>query len=215
MPLRRLLPLVTALAISALPTMAAPPLPDGSRSLAFDIIRHGETIGSHSLVFNQRQGMTEVRIDVSVKVTVLSFTAYRFEQHGTEVWVGNRLKTLAIDSDDNGSRHRVVADLVHGKLRTVVDGNTADYPEMPPATLWRAVPAATTVVLDPTDGRPTFISTTDAGWETISVRGQPTRARHWTWDGELKRDLWYDGNDTLVQVRVMGDDGSEVIYVLR
>ncbi len=215
MPFHRLT--LFALALMATPAMAAPAFLDGSptQSLAFDIIRRGETIGSQSLVFRQHQGVTEVHIDVSVKVTALSFTTYRFEQHGTEIWDGDRFKTLNMESDDNGERHNVVAELVQGKLRTTVDGKSADYPEMPPASLWRAVPPTTAVVLDPVDGTPTPISTTDAGWETITVRGKPIRAHHWIWGGEMKRDLWYDANDALVQIHIMGDDGSQVVYVLR
>lgn len=217
MPFRRLLCLTTVLALLADPAKATPAFLDGSspHSLAFDIIRHGETIGSHSLAFTQHRGLTEVHIDISVKVTVFTLTAYHFEQHGVEVWDGDRLKTLSIDSDDNGEKHAVAAELVRGKLRTTADGQTADYPAIPPASLWRAVPASTTSVLDPTDGKPSTISTTDAGWETVMVRGKPTRAHHWIWGGELKRDLWYDTSDLLVQVRVIGDDGSEIFYVLR
>ncbi|MDO8608269.1 MAG: DUF6134 family protein [Phaeospirillum sp.] len=198
------------------PVAATPILTDGgTHSVTFDIIRHGETIGGHSLVFARRGGLTEVRIDISVKVTVFNLTAYRFEQHGTEIWDGNRLKTLNIFSDDDGNKTTVTAELAQGKLRTTVNGKTSIHPEMPLATLWRMVPPTTRVVLDPTDGNPTSISATDAGWETITIRGKPIRARHWVWDGELKRDLWYDAADALVQVRVIGDDGSEINYVLK
>lgn len=222
MLLRSLLLPLAALMFMATPALAFMDLPVSifpeavpTRSMAFDIIRHGETIGSHSLTFRQNHGVTEVQIDVSVKVTLLSFTAYRFEQHGVEVWDGGRLKTMAIDSDDNGDRHTVKVEWVQGRLRTTVNGGTAEYPEMPSASLWRVVPPGTTLVLDPNDGKPTSISTTDAGWETITVRGKPARAHHWVWGGDLKRDLWYDANDTLVQSRIIGDDGSEVFYVLR
>jgi hypothetical protein len=216
MPFRRLLPFAFALTLLASPVLAAQTLADGAtHSVAFDIIRHGETIGDHFLVFTRRGGLTEVRIDISVKVTVFSLTAYRFEQHGTETWDGNQLKMLSIDSDDNGDKTTVTVEPTHGKLRTTVNGKTTLLPEMPLATLWRAVPPATRLVLDPTDGSPTNISTSDAGWETITIRGKPVRARHWVWGGELQRDLWYDTTDTLVQVRVKGDDGSEVTYVLR
>ena len=216
MPLHRL-PLLIALAALASPAMAVPAFLDAgpTQSLAFDIIRHGETIGSQRLVFTRHQDVTEVHIDISVKVTALSLVAYRFEQHGTEVWAGDRLETLSMESDDNGERHKVEARRIHATLRTTVDGKTTDYPEMPPASLWHALPLAAALVLDPVDGTPTPISTTDAGWETLGVRGKPTHVHHWVWSGGLNRDLWYDDKDTLVQIRVLGDDGSEITYVLR
>ena len=196
--------------------LAAPSARGDTETRNFDIIRQGQTIGRLTQSLSTRPGgLTEIRIQVSVKVTVFAFTAYRFEQTETEIWEGDRLKSLVAESDDNGERHKVASELVQGKLRTTVDGQTSDYPEMPPASLWRPTLSSTTQVLDPTDGKPTAISSTEAGWETITVRGAPLRARHIRWDGELKRDLWYDASDALVQSHLKGDDGSDVVYVLR
>ena len=196
--------------------IAAPEARADKVSQVFDIIRQGQTIGQLSQSLSARpDGLTEIHIRISVTVTVFAFTAYRFEQTAQEVWEGDRLKSLVAESDDNGQRYKVASELIQGKLRTTVNGQTTDYPEMPPASLWRPIPASATQVLDPTDGKPSPISTTDTGWEAITVRGKPLRARHVIWNGELKRDLWYDASGALVQSHLKGDDGSDVLYVLR
>lgn len=203
-------------ALLAILCLAAPAARAETEPRVFDIIRHGQTIGQLSQsLFPRPGGLTEVQIRISVKVTVFTFTAYRFEQTETEIWEGDRLKSLMADSDDNGDRYKVASELVQGKLRTTVNGQTTDYPEMPPASLWRPIPKTATLVLDPTDGKPTALATTDAGWETITVRGKPLRARHVIWSGEMNRDLWYDASGALVQSHLKGDDGSDVVYVLR
>ena len=196
--------------------LAAPQAKAEADARIFDIIRQGQTIGQLTQSLSTRpDGLTEVHIRISVKVTVFAFTAYQFEQTETEVWEGERLKSLISESDDNGERYKVASELIQGKLRTTVNGQTSDYPEMPPASLWRPIPTVATLVLDPTDGKPTAISATETGWETITVKGKPLRTRHVIWGGELKRELWYDASGALVQSHLVGDDGSDVVYVLR
>lgn len=211
------LALTLAISISAASAEAETTFPDGAgpQSLVFEIRRHGDVIGSHALSFRQLHGRTEVTIDISVKVTVFTLVAYRFEQHGTEIWDGGKLKSLTIDTDDNGEIFKVVTTASGGKLRAVVNGEATEYESMPLATLWRPAPLNSTRLLDPTDGKPSKITISDLGEEAIAVRGKSTQARHWRWDGDLKRNLWFDSTGMLVQVHVKGDDGSDIYYILK
>ncbi len=211
--------LLTALLflLLAAPAWALPPFLDGnaSRRLEFDIVRHGETIGIHSLAFSNRAGTVEVEFRVNVLVTLLSIPVYRYEQHGTEVWEGDTLKSLVAKSNDNGTVHSVRAERHGARIRVVTNRETLDIAEMPTMTLWRAIPPHVTQAIDPTDGKPSPVFATDKGWETITVRGAPIRAHRWAWDGEMKRQLWYDESGALVQMHVTGSDGSDIYYVLR
>ncbi len=213
---RILLRLILAAAVTllAFPAKASMAVPEQQTQL-FDIVRHGDIIGTHSLVFRHLPGRVEVTIDISVRVTVFTFTAYRFEQHGSEIWENGRFKSMTMNTDDNGDVFKVRTEATGGHLKTTVNGKTADYDPMPPATLWRPIPVQPTWVLDPTDGKPTKISVTDLGMETITVRGKPAQARRLRWDGDLKRNLWHDSTGMLVQVHVLGDDGSDIYYVLK
>ncbi|WP_173983882.1 DUF6134 family protein [Magnetospirillum sp. SS-4] len=215
--IRRLLLVASVLLPAAMPALALPPFLDGaaSRRLDFDIIRHGETIGSHSMAFSTRQGVTEVEFKVRVRVKILSITAYRYDQHGVEVWDGDRLTSLSADTDDDGDVYKVRAERHGDRLRVTSNDTVAEYSEMPVLNLWRVVPPQASQVLDPTDGKPTPIAAADNGWETITVRGNPVRAQRWTWDGDLKRQLWYDDSGRLLQVHVKGSDGSDIYYVLK
>jgi len=196
---------------------ASPAFLDGatSKSLDYAIIRNGEVIGRHSLAFHTDHGTTEVKIDISVKVTALSVPVYVFEQHGVETWEGDRFKMLSLSTNDDGETYHVTAEAAHGRLRLRVNGQASEQPDMPLATLWRAVPQHSGLLLDPVDGKPFRVDVLDLGEESIPVKGKLTSVRHWAWDGELKRDLWFDAFDTLVQVLIKGDDGSNVYYVLK
>lgn len=196
---------------------AAPPFAEGAgaQALTFSVVRNGEVIGTHALAFNRHGGTVEVAIDISIKVKALMVTAYHFEQHGTEIWEGERFKSLSVTTDDDGERHQVAAEPTATGLKVSADGQVAEISPMAIATLWRVQPPQSEWLLDPSDGKPSKVMVADTGEETITVRGKPTAARHWVWDGELKRDLWYDGSGVLVQARFKGDDGSDIFYVLR
>lgn len=215
--IHRRLCLLALFALFAVEAAADTTFPEDAPShhLAFDIRRHDDIIGTHTMAFHNRQGRIEIDTHISVKVTVFTLVAYRFEQHGGEVWEGGRLKSLAMTTDDNGDRFKVAAESSGTRLKVTVNGESALHDAMPLATLWKPTPLQTTQVLDPVDGKPTRISVSDLGQETITVRGKPTATRHLRWDGELKRNLWYDSTGMLVQVHVKGDDGSDIYYILK
>lgn len=207
------------LMLLALPASAAPAFlaAKPEQTLSFAIVRNGEVIGSHSYTFRTRaDGGTIVTIHASIRVSILMVTAFSFEQHGTELWEGDHLRAMDFFTDDDGLRHKVEAEVSRGRMTVAVDGKPpVSHPEMLPATLWHIPNMQTAMVLDPADGDATPVKTTMIGEEVITVRGRPLKAQHWVWDGGLKRDLWYDGNQALVQVRIKGDDDSDVFYVLK
>ncbi|MBI3445687.1 MAG: hypothetical protein HY055_10070 [Magnetospirillum sp.] len=213
---------LTAALVMLLPALPAAAMPAflsarADQTLTYSVVRNGETIGSHSYTFRTRpDGGTVVTIHATIRVSILMVTAYSFEQHGTELWENDHLKAMDFFTDDDGLRHKVEAEVSRSRMTVSVDGKPPVYhPEMLPATLWHIPSPQTNIVLDPADGDATPIKTSYAGEDTITVRGRPLKAQHWVWDGGLKRDLWYDGNQALVQVRIKGDDDSDVFYVLK
>ena len=58
------------------------------------------------------------------------------------------------------------------------------------------------------------ISVRDNGQQAVSVRGNTVQARHFVITDDLERELWFDGNNVLVKVRMKGKDGSDIQYLL-
>ncbi|WP_146747780.1 DUF6134 family protein [Paramagnetospirillum kuznetsovii] len=202
------------LTLLAVPAMAEPGFPP-PQTLSFDIIRHDDIIGSHTIAVTQNQGRHEITIDVKVAVTVFGIVAYRFKQHGVEYWDGGKLKSLSFETNDNGDKFNVTGEASPGYIKIAANAETFHYGMLPLTTMWRPAPLAATQILDPSDGKSYKIAVTDLGMETISVRGQLVQARHWRWDGEFKRDLWYDATGALIQGHIVGDDGSDVYLRLK
>ncbi|ARJ65078.1 hypothetical protein WV31_05075 [Magnetospirillum sp. ME-1] len=210
--------LFSATGVAATPAFLAPLSGQNpaEQILAFEVTRNGGTIGYHTYAFRPRKGGFEVRVEADIRVSFLLIPFFVYEQQGVEVWENGRLKSLDYVTNDDGERHAVKAESAGGRLRVSVDGKPhTTHPEMIPGSLWYPPSPDHTMMLDPGDGSPTPLTVRRLGEETITVRGRPTPTTRWLWDDGLRRELWYDARQTLVQVWIRGDDGSDIYYVLK
>ena len=191
---------------------AAPP--DGR--LDFAVIRGGDEIGRHEMLFRRDGDALQVDVRTRIAVKVLFVTAYRFEHDGRETWRSGRLVRLVSSTDDDGAKHRLNVEANGGGLKVVGDGQEREVDgAIVPASLWNEGVLRGGPLLNTLDGRSMAVSVEDLGAETVEARGRRIPARHYRLAGELERDLWYDATSVLVRVRFNGKDGSEVLYELR
>lgn len=210
--------LVAVLMAAGAPARAAMPafLDDaGPIRLGYTIVRNGTTIGSHTLTFRRTGLRTVVDIELTIVVRVLGITAYSLRNTGHEEWDGDRLTTLDSRTVEDGKPYQVEARAVGDSLHITVNGISDTTAPMPPASLWRMLPADTRIVLDPIDGTPTKVSIAESADDTLTVQGRPLPVRHWIWRGEMDRDLWFDASGRLVRVLIKGTDGSDIHYILQ
>ena len=171
-----------------------------SGKLAFDVIRNGRDIGDYVVTFHGAGNdlTVDIATDVSVKLPVIGVSAYRFRQSSKETWHGGQLAALTSQTDDNGSPHKI-------SVRAT---------SLIPASLWDADILGATQVLNTIDGSTDRISVRNLGTETVNTGAGPVRATHYALTGDLNRELWFAGS-TLVHVRFLAEDGSQIDYVLR
>jgi hypothetical protein len=208
----RSLAIIAALACAASAARAAPP---ATGRLDFAVIRGDEQIGRHEMLFRHEGDALSVDVRTRVAVKVLFVTAYRFEHDGQELWRDGRLVRLDTKTDDDGAKHELHAKADGAGLEVSADGRkeTLD-PGILPASLWNEGVVRAGKLLNTLDGRVMAVRVEDLGPETVSVHAKPVAARHYRISGELERDVWYDADSVLVQVRFHGKDGSEIVYQL-
>ncbi len=204
-------PVVTILSLLLLSTAAlAEPTKETMR---FAINRNGEQIGTHVIELQRKGAETLVSSSTRVEVKVVFVTAYRLEQDETERWVTGRLVSLNCVTNDNGTPHKLDADAKGGVLRVVADGKATQVDSsIIPNSLWNVAMIKQAVALNVRDGSLMHIAVTDNGTEDIAVRGQPTKARHYSVQSAYPEELWYDAQGRLVQAQFTGSDGSTIQY---
>lgn len=184
--------------------------------LDYKIVRHGDEIGFLSIEFIRNRDQLTVRTHAKIVVTFIGIPLYRFVHEAEEQWVNGKLLSLTSRSNDNGEPRQVAFRVDGDRLRGTYNGRVRDYPAtLIPASLWNPETLHQTVLLDPIRGRDRRVTVVDKGEEAIKIKGQVVTAHHYAITDKITRDLWYDSNGRLVQVRFSAKDGSEIQIVLR
>jgi hypothetical protein len=200
---------LTVALLAAAPTAAQMP----AGTIRFAILRNGEQIGTHAIEVNRTGAETNVRITTDLTVKVLFVTAYRLQHNATERWVNGQLMAFSSTTDNNGTRHKVTAAMGAAGLEVEADGKTnrADK-SVVPTSLWNPEFMRRKTVLDTQDGLVEAIAVTDDGMEELSLDGHAVKAHHYQTKGRFSQDVWYDERGRLVQLRLIGSDGSVISY---
>lgn len=187
-----------------------------SGELNFTVMREGDEIGSHRLVFNTGDDGLVVDIETDIAVKVMGIAFYRFEHEGRELWADGQLVSINSTTNDDGTDHRLNAVAEDGVL--LVDGDARQEQEVAsviPASLWNHALVEQSVLLNTLDGSNMSVVVTEVGKEIVEANERNISATHYSITGGLNRELWYDAENILVQVQFEGGDGSEITYVLK
>ena len=184
-----------------------------SETMRFAIMRNGEQIGTHAIEINRKGPETDVRVTTDLAVKVLFVTAYRLQHSATERWMNGQLVALDSSTDSNGVRHKVSATRGMSGLEVKADGKTSRVDQnVFPASLWNPELMRRKAALDTQDGQVDPISVTDHGSEDLRLGAQALKAHHYEIKGRYSQDIWYDERGRLVQVKLIGSDGSQISY---
>ena len=198
---------------SGLPQLAS--LPPTGR-FDYDVIREGDRIGTHSVVFRRDGRNLAIATRTDIAVTLLGITLYRFRYEAEEAWVDGRLNRLTSRTDNDGEALTVDLAKSAGRLRGTCNGKALDVPAgLLLISPWHPDFVRQSVILDQYQCAARKVRATDRGIESVSAGTQKIVARHYAVTGELQRDLWYGPAGQTVQARMPAKDGSEVTLVMR
>ncbi len=179
--------------------------PSPAETLRFAIMRNGEQIGTHAIEIS--------RTGPEISVKVLFITAYRLQHSATERWVNGQLVAFDSTTDNNGVHHKVSATRGTSGLEVQADGKTRRVDQnVLPASLWNQELMRRKIAFDTQDGQVDPISVTDNGTEDLSFGSRALKAHHYEIKGRYSQDIWYDERGRLVQVKLIGSDGSVISY---
>jgi hypothetical protein len=198
---------------SAPPGLAALPIPP-SRTMAFQLVRHGDVIGKHTLDFLISGDTLTVQIAVDVLYKFGPIPLVRYTHHSSEVWRDGRIASLDAHTNKNGTELHMSARRIAAGLQ--VEGSGARPYIAPedalPTTYWNArmlyVP-----MIGTQDGLLVHPKVTEKPMEQIRVAsGALTPAQCYSLTGDLVLDLWYDAEERWMSMRFTVGDGSVIRY---
>jgi hypothetical protein len=182
----------------------------------YEVIREGERIGSHSVVFRHEGHRLAIATRTDIAVEMLGITLFRFRYEAEEEWVDGQLSRLASRTDNDGERLAVDLARADGRLRGACNGMVLDLPaDLLPISVWHPDFVRRSVIFDQYKCVTRRVRATDHGVESIFAGAQNVAARRYAVTGELRREIWYGPEGQTVRVLFPAKDGSEIAFVMR
>ncbi len=204
--------LAIAIAITATAVSAQSNAPTTDK-LAFEVLRKGKPIGTHTIAFKPNGDALQVDIDIRLDVKFLMFNAYSYRHRNQELWRDGRLVQIETKTDDDGESF-FVEGRANGKgFEVNGSGGDAVAPaDIIPTSYWDPAIVKQDKLLNTQTGELMEVSV-EPGDETEIVVGDKTvDARHYVMSGDLDLELWYDPAGTLKRIRFEASDGSTIDY---
>jgi len=182
----------------------------------YEVIRKGEKIGTHSVVFRHRGRDLTVATWTDIAVKLLGITLYRFRYQAEEDWIDGRLMRLTSRTDNDGVPLTVDLEEASGRIRGTCNGIALDLPaDTLPISVWHPDFIRRSVILDQYKCAAQKVRTTDRGTELIPAGPKSVKARHYALTGDVQRDVWYGPDGQTLQVLFPAKDGSKIAFVMR
>lgn len=209
--------LVLLLVMTAIsPAAGADGLPYGP-TLSFAVMREGQQIGSHKLIFERDGAQLKVSTSIDIAVKFVGITAYRYSHRAQETWNGDALVSLTSRTDDDGKAYAAQASRAAEGIVVQADG--AKRIVLPatiiPSSHWNIRQVAQTFLLNSQKGIEARVKITALGRAAVKTSSSTLQATHYRYDGDLKMDQWFDDRSRWVKTSFRGFDGSTIEYVLQ
>jgi hypothetical protein len=190
------------------------PLDLYGNALEFKVLRDGDEVGFHRVVFRPAGDSLIVESEFSIEVKVLFFTAYRYRYTSTDVWRHGCLVSVDAMVDENGDQSFVRAGVDNQRV-TIVGPSGVETSDAGifPTNHWHAGVIGAERVLNTITGKVAEVRIVDDGvdWVMVNDETHPVRRYHYT--GDLRNTVWYDGDGRWVKMRFTAEDGSTIEYV--
>lgn len=212
------LPFIAVLAGLLLPmhASAAEPLRLYGERLVFDVLREGDKVGLHEVLFDRREGGVHVSARSIMKVEMLFLTLYRFDYRSEAFWRDGRLVELKAVTQDNGEESVVTAQWQpQGWRLSSMEEPFAEVTRLYPTNHWNAAVIGAEWVLNTITGDLSRVRIEEAGEETVEAEGREIFAKRYIYSGDLNSEVWYDEAGRWVGLRFLAEDGSRITFRCR
>ena len=184
------------------------------KSLGFAVMRKGEKIGEHLLIFDGQGDNLKVEVNVELKVGLGPIVLFRYKHHAIETWQNGQLAALDTETNDDGTHHKVTGRFSPEGFK--VEGSKAKPyvapPDALPATHWNHKQLDGPWI-NTQDGRLLRPTITPMGRAMIPVAsGNEIPALHFSLTGDAILETYYDDIRNWVGLNFKAGDGSEILY---
>ncbi|MEM5517566.1 DUF6134 family protein [Henriciella sp. AS95] len=187
---------------------------DGDR-IRFSVLRKGKDFGTHTVDFDVTDdGSFTATTNVELRAGLGPITMFKYELTSSETWKDGQLVAVRGQTNDDGDKESVSAELKNGQLS--VSGTAYEGPA--PAGIvasshWNIHEAYSSALLSTENGEILDTDVTRIGTDVLTIDGQSVEATHYRLVSDLTVDLWYDEQNRWVKLGFKAR-GQQIDYVL-
>lgn len=211
----KLIALLAAAAMFALPAAAQSWSPTNGARLEFDVLRDGGAFGSHIVAFKKDGDSLTVETDVELRVAVGPITFFEYLHDVTERYIGGKLVWVGSRTKNEGKWKTLSAQATEAGLKVAGEAfkGVLALPVIP-STHWNEEEMKQTKMFSTETGEMLPIKVKDMGLETVKLGSGTIQARRYFVDGDVDASFWYDAKGRWVKCAFEAQ-GSKIEYVLR
>jgi len=184
--------------------------------MVFDVLRDGDKIGEHRLVFEREDDTLKVSVETDMTVTFAFVPVFRYEHKRVERWRGGELESLAGMTNDDGTEYEISIVRKEGHYSRTING-TEEEVAGPVAvdSFWSKERLTGGKLFSAVSDQVYRVRSDLMGTETIDAKGEAVEAEHYKLSGEIDRDLWFSLAGELLKVQYENDEGETFEFVRR
>ena len=185
-----------------------------TEGIAFEVLRNGSPIGSHTISFEQQDDQLIVDIEIGLEVKLAFFTLFDYQHRNREVWENGRLVSIDTQTDNNGELHQVSGRAMgDGFLVTGKDEQILLPGDVIPTSYWNPATRGAETLLNTQNGELIDVKVTPKYTQTVEMPWGESKGQLHRISGELEVDLWYDPAGCLLKMSFKAPgDGSTIDY---
>ena len=179
--------LLSLFILTVAPAFAQQPLPPTATRRVFDIFRDGNKIGADVIDIDTEGDTTTVKFSTQISVTAAFIELYHFDHSAVEIWTDGQFVSYKAQTNDNGTKYKMSAMAVGGKLELTVNGEQTELSQLAvPTTLWNNDFVTSTQIIDADKGMVLSVHVQDIGDEPIEMNGAASPSASLQDDGRLR-----------------------------
>lgn len=180
--------------------------------IVFSVLRGGEPLGHHKILFWQDGEDLHVEIDIQLEASLAFITIFRYHHKNHEIWRGGRLVAIDTQTYDDGEDYWLMGRATEAGFE--IEGSSGNFiapTNIMPTSYWNVETVERAQLLDTQSGRLIDVDISPVDVETLNLAGGPITTQRYGMTGDLTLDLWYTADGEWAKITFEAR-GEEVVY---
>ena len=177
------------------------PVSGATRDAVYQISRNGQDIGHFSFAIKGDDHRRDVDVEMSIRVKFLFITVYRATHRRHDIWEHNQLVSSAGESQYNRDDYTLKLSRPAPNYRWEVNGQAQELSGAVFTFIPWLMDVSGSLTLLSEKGKAEPATFRLVGPEALQLAGKSYAARKFELVGKQARELWYDEEGCLLQVR--------------